>query len=170
MIAQYAGVEQEFKCPHGVTFARRFAGGSYAGTPMEDACGRCLIARLDGSPIAETENVTLPDDMLHYHRSTRCSLSVYNRGKLWVAVDEPTWWVCHSCSAATEGTEIIRTRNPACPGCGLLRPASDDDAVRSYDLYPASGAIVVCKGRRGPVARLQAEQTPTVHDDVAVAL
>jgi hypothetical protein len=46
--AENPNVEEEFRCPHGVTVARRFRGGSYAGRPAEDACTACAVKAIFG--------------------------------------------------------------------------------------------------------------------------
>lgn len=114
------------------------------------------------------ENLTLPDDILHYRRTTGVALSIFNRGHMWVASDGPTWWLCENCSES--GVELKKSRRPTCPTCDLSRPVFYDDAVRSYDLLAASGRIVVCRGRRGPVARFAALESRTVRDQAAEAL
>ena len=46
-------VEEEFRCPHGVIFCRRYKGGGYQGSPMEEVCMRCRIKTVFGVGPAE---------------------------------------------------------------------------------------------------------------------
>lgn len=48
-----AGEPIEFKCPHGVVFARRSAEGAYSGSPAQEVCTACAIKAIFGVGPAE---------------------------------------------------------------------------------------------------------------------
>lgn len=113
-------------------------------------------------------NVTLPDDILHHQRQNATVLNVWSSAGLAVAVAEPTWWICEPCSGTAKTTQ--RSQRPTCPTCGLIRPASHDDATRAYSLLASDGRIRLCRGRRATIARFGAAETPLVREPVAALL